>query len=88
MTVKRGVHPGLVLKGELEELNVTQTRFAEQINVPAGRISQIIAGKRRITGDTALRLGHWFGTDPMFWMNLQGQYDPIIAGQDNSPFPD
>ncbi len=46
---------------------------------PPNRISQIIAGKRAITGDTALRFGHWFGTDPQFWLNLQAQHDLVVA---------
>ncbi|MCA1779885.1 MAG: HigA family addiction module antidote protein [Xanthomonadaceae bacterium] len=75
----RAVHPGEVLKGELEELNVTPTEFARQIDVPPNRVSQIIAGKRSVTGDTALRFGHWFGTDPQFWLNLQSAYEIRIA---------
>jgi antitoxin HigA-1 len=47
--------------------------------VPPSRVSQIIAGKRSITGDTALRFGHWFGTDPQFWLNLQVQFDLAVA---------
>ena len=76
---KRAVHPGLILKDELVELGVKPTDFARQINVPPNRISQIIAGKRSITGDTALRFGHWFGVDLQFWLNLQTQYDLIVA---------
>lgn len=76
---KRIVHPGEILKDELDELGVTATEFARQIDVPRNRISQIIAGKRSITGDTALRFGHWFGTDPQFWLNLQGQFDLAVA---------
>ena len=76
---KRTVHPGVILQDELTELGVTPTSFARDIDVPPNRISQIIAGKRAITGDTALRLGHWFGVDPQFWMNLQSQYDLAIA---------
>ncbi|NBC32087.1 MAG: HigA family addiction module antidote protein [Alphaproteobacteria bacterium] len=75
----RVVHPGEILKDELEELGVTPTAFARQIDVPANRVSQIIAGKRAITGDTALRLGHWFGNEPQFWLNLQTQYDVVLA---------
>ena len=71
----RAVHPGEVLKDELEELGVSPTEFARQIDVPPNRVSQIIAGKRAVTGDTALRFGHWFGTDPQFWLNLQSHYD-------------
>ncbi|HEY7578635.1 MAG TPA: HigA family addiction module antitoxin [Acetobacteraceae bacterium] len=47
--------------------------------MPPNRVSQIIAGRRLITGDTALRLGHWFGTDPQFWLNLQAQFDLAVA---------
>ena len=68
---KRAVHPGVVLREELSELGVTPAVFARQIDVPANRVSQIIAGKRSITGDTALRFGHWFEVEPQFWMNLQ-----------------
>ena len=75
----RSVHPGEILKEELEELGIAPTAFARQIGVPPNRVSQIVAGKRSITGDTALRLGHWFGTDPQFWLNLQTQYDPVQA---------
>ena len=76
---KRAVHPGVILKDELAELGVTPTEFARQIDVPPNRISQIIVGKRSITGDSALRFGHWFGVDPQFWMNLQAQYDLVLA---------
>ena len=76
---KRAVHPGEILKGELEELGIAPTAFARQIAVPPNRVSQIVAGKRSITGDTALRFGHWFGADPQFWINLQTQYDLVQA---------
>ena len=76
---KRVVHPGSILKDELDELGVSPTEFARQIDVPPNRISQIISGKRLITGDTALRFGHWFGTDPRFWLNLQAQFDLTVA---------
>jgi addiction module HigA family antidote len=76
---KRAVHPGEILKDELEELSVTASEFARQIDVPPNRVGQIIAGKRAVTGDTALRFGHWFGTDPQFWLNLQSQFDLAVA---------
>ena len=79
----RAVHPGEVLKGELEELGITPTELARQIEVPANRVSQIISGKRSVTGDTALRLGHWFGVDPQFWLNLQAQVRPGAGRQGN-----
>lgn len=75
----RAVHPGEILKDELDELGVTPTEFARQIDVPPNRVSQIIAGKRAVTGDTALRFGHWFGTEPQFWLNLQSAYEICIA---------
>ena len=76
---KRDIHPGLILKDELVELGVTPTDFARRINMPPNRISRILASKLSITGDTDLRFGHWFGVDPQFWLNLQTQYDLIIA---------
>ncbi len=78
---RRVVHPGEILRDELGELGVSPTAFARAIDVPPNRISQIIAGKRSITGDTALRLGHWFGVEPQFWMNLQAQFDLAAAEQ-------
>ena len=73
------IHPGQVLKDELDELGISPTEFARQIAVPPNRVSQIISGKRSITGDTALRLGHWFGSEPQFWLNLQAQWDLFQA---------
>ena len=78
---KRAIHPGVILKDELEELGVLPTELARQIQVPPNRIGQIIAGKRSLTADTALRLGHWFGVEARFWLNLQTQYDLTIAEQ-------
>ena len=75
------IHPGEILRAELEELGITPTEFARQISVPPNRISQIIGGRRSITGDTALRLGHWFGNSPEFWLNLQSANDLRIAAQ-------
>ena len=72
---KRVVHPGIILKDELDEMGVSQSTFAHEIEVPPNRISQIIAGKRSVTSDTAIRFGHWFGVDPQFWLNLQTQFD-------------
>lgn len=80
--LKRAAHPGEILKDELAEIGVTPTELARQIDVPANRVSQIINGKRSITGDTALRLAHWFNTDPQFWMNLQTQFDLVAADRE------
>lgn len=79
---KRAVHPGEILKDELDELGISPTEFARQIEVPPNRVSQIITGKRSITGDTALRFGHWFGTEPQFWLNLQSQFDLAVADRE------
>lgn len=74
----RAIHPGEVLKDELDELGITPTEFARQIDVPPSRVSRIIAGKR---GDRRHRpaLRPWFGTDPQFWLNLQGAHDIRLA---------
>ena len=79
--MRPAIHPGEILAEELEEIEVTPTELARQLRVPANRITQIVQGKRAITGDTALRLGHWFGTAPQFWLNLQGAYDIRVAGE-------
>jgi len=79
------IHPGEILADELSELEITPTELSRQIAVPPNRISQIIQGKRAITGDTALRLGHWFQTSPQFWLNLQSAYDLRIAGNEIGP---
>jgi antitoxin HigA-1 len=77
--VRLAVHPGEILADELQELGITPTALARQLAVPPNRITQIIQGKRAITGDTALRLAHWFGTDPQFWLNLQSSYEIDVA---------
>lgn len=74
------VHPGEVLAEEfLKPLGLSANALATKIGVPGNRVSLIVAGKRSVTGDTALRLAAAFGTTPEFWMNLQGQYDLEIA---------
>jgi addiction module HigA family antidote len=76
---RRPIHPGEILAEELEHLSVTPTELARQLKVPANRITQIVQGKRAITGDTALRLAHWFESSPEFWLNLQAQYELRLA---------
>ena len=76
---RQAIHPGEILSDELNDLNLSASALARQIEVPPNRISQIIQGKRAITGDTALRLGHWFGMNPQFWLNLQSQFDMRVA---------
>ena len=73
------IHPGEILADELKEIGISATELARQLAVPPNRITQIIHGKRSITGDTALRLAHWFGTDPQFWLNLQASYELDMA---------
>ena len=77
--LKRAVHPGQVLKDELAELDVTLTEFARHTGVPPNHVSQVINGKRSVTGDTALRFGHWFNVEPQFWLNLQAHFDLVQA---------
>ncbi|MET3922375.1 HigA family addiction module antitoxin [Arthrobacter sp. UYEF20] len=70
------IHPGEILQEEfIEPLGITQNRLAVAIRVPPRRINEIVHGKRRITADTALRLGRYFGTSAQFWINLQSHYD-------------
>lgn len=76
------IHPGEQLAEELRELGITAAELSRQIDVPVNRITGIINGQRGITADTALRLGHWFGTSPQFWMNLQQQYELRLAEQE------
>jgi antitoxin HigA-1 len=78
---RTAIHPGEILADELAELKMTAAELAREIGVPANRITQIIAGKRGITADTALRIGKWFGTGPRIWMNLQQTYDLDLASQ-------
>lgn len=74
------ITPGDVLLEEfLKPMEITQNKLAQDINVPANRVSQIIHGKREITADTAIRLGKYFGIEPEFWLNLQMRYNMKIA---------
>ena len=75
------VHPGEILKEELEELNISARLLAENLGVPNSRITEILNGKKGITSDTALRLGRYFCTSAEFWMNLQLAYDLKITIQ-------
>jgi len=69
------IHPGEILNDELEALEMTASELARMLQVPANRITQIIAGKRAITADTALRLARYFGTSADLWMNLQKAFE-------------
>jgi addiction module HigA family antidote len=73
------IHPGEHLGEELKELDMSATELARQLDVPTNRVTEILNGRRAITGDTALRLAHFFGTTAEFWLNLQSLYDLRIA---------
>jgi len=73
------IHPSEHLAEELKELGISSAELARQIEVPVNRITEIINGQRSVTADTALRLGHWFGTSPEFWLNLQKLYELRLA---------
>ena len=78
---RSAIHPGEHLAEQLEELDMSAAESARQIKVPTNRITAILNGQRAVTGDTALRLGHFFGTSPEFWMNLQKLYELRLAEQ-------
>ena len=70
------IHPGEILQAEfLSEFNITAYRLAQDLRIPQTRVAAILKGKRRITADTALRLGRYFGNSPKFWLGLQDDYD-------------
>jgi addiction module HigA family antidote len=73
------VHPGEILKEALSDLGISMNQLAQQIRVPANRISAIAAGRRSVTGETALRLARYFGTTPEYWINMQGRFDLEVA---------
>ena len=75
----RPVHPGEILREELEELEMSANAFAEALNVPANRISAILKGQRGVTADTALRLSRYLGTTPQVWLNLQKTFELRVA---------
>lgn len=69
------VHPGRILRGELEARSLSANQLALALRVPSGRITQILNGKRGISTETALRLGRYFGNSAEFWLGLQTSYD-------------
>jgi antitoxin HigA-1 len=97
---RSAIHPGEHLAEELREIGMSAAALAREIDVPVNRVTGIVNGQRGITADTALRLGHWFGTSPEFWLNLQSLYElrrarqevgdevrklPKLAGRKRSP---
>ncbi len=76
------IHPGRILRRELEARKLSANALARALRVPSGRIVDILNGKRAISAETALRLGRYFGNNPKFWVNLQAQYDLAVAMRD------
>lgn len=73
------IHPGMILGDELEEIGLSAKKIADVIEVPPNRVYQLLAGKRSMTADTALRFGRYFGMSADFWMNLQSAYELDLA---------
>jgi addiction module HigA family antidote len=76
---RSAIHPGEHLAEQLEAMGMSAAELGRRLDVPPNRITAIINGQRSITGDTALRLGHFFGNSPQFWLNLQAIYELRIA---------
>jgi len=81
----KAIHPGEHLGEELKEMGMSATELSRQLRVPTNRVTQIVNGRRSITGDTALRLAHFFGTSAQFWLNLQSQYEIRLAQRKSGP---
>lgn len=82
----RPVHPGEILREEfLAPLDMSANRLARAIDVPANRITELVAERRNVTADTALRLAQAFGTTAEFWMNLQNAYDLRTTEREAGP---
>jgi addiction module HigA family antidote len=75
----RTIHPGEHLAEELDALEMSAAELARRLKVPTNRVTAILNGQRAISGDTALRLAHFFGTSPQFWLNLQNLYEIRLA---------
>jgi antitoxin HigA-1 len=73
------IHPGEHLAEELKALEMSAAELARKLDVPTNRVTQILNGTRSVTGDTALRLAHFFGTSAQFWLNLQSLYELRVA---------
>ena len=79
------IHPGELLRDELQEIGVSLNELARALRVPMNRISAIVNGNRSITVDTAMRLARYFGTSPQYWLNLQSAYDVEVAEREIRP---
>ncbi len=75
------IHPGQILREDLQDAGISLNQLARDLRVPMNRISAIVNGKRSITADTALRLARYFGTSAQYWMNLQSTFDLQAAAQ-------
>ena len=82
---RSAIHPGEHLAEQLEQLGMSAAELGRQLGVPTNRVTAILHGRRAITGDTALRLGHFFGNSPQFWLNLQATFDLRVAEQNAGP---
>jgi antitoxin HigA-1 len=80
---RHAIHPGEHLAEQLEALEMSAAELARKLRVPTNRITHILNGQRSITGDTALRLGHFFGTSAEFWLNLQKIYELRVAERES-----
>jgi addiction module HigA family antidote len=81
MMRRTAIHPGEHLAEELQVLGISAAALGRQLKVPTNRVTEILNGQRAVTGDTALRLAHFFGTSAQFWLNLQSLYDLRTAEQ-------
>ncbi len=84
MTKKRPIypiHPGEILADEMAEIEISPAELARQLHVPSNRLYQILARRRAMTADTALRLEQWLGVEAAFWMNLQKSYELDVAAE-------
>ena len=77
------IHPGEHLAAELDSLEMSAAELARHLRVPTNRVTQVLNGQRAVTGDTALRLGHFFGNSAEFWLNLQKLYELRLAEQES-----
>lgn len=82
---RTAIHPGEILGEELAAAGLSAAELARLIEVPANRVSQIVAGRRAVTADTALRLGRYFGTSAELWLNLQKMYELDLARAELGP---
>ena len=82
----RPVHPGEILRDELDALELSANALSKALDVPVNRVTKILNGQRGVSADTALRLGRYFGTTPELWLNLQKTWElrqaEIAAGRE------